>query len=173
MTTLTWRGNIVDDNYLFTSHDNSWYEKSGWDDEDAMDYRLELDDIKEQIMSLVIKEKKALKISKDIKGSDLASIATTYKTDVVTEKKVRFSDSSIEGIGYEPELIGGIFACLLRFLYRLINSFATGISSSGSSVKETRIVSPIPSSNNEPIPIEDLTLPGIPSPASVTPKCNG
>ena len=70
----------------------------------------ELDDIKEQIMSLVIKEKKALKISKDIKGSDLASIATTYKTDVVTEKKVRFSDSSIEGIGYEPELIGGIFA---------------------------------------------------------------
>lgn len=70
----------------------------------------ELNDIKEQIMSLVIKEKKALKISKDIKDSDLASIATTYSTDVVTGKKVRFSDSSIEGVGYEPELIGGIFA---------------------------------------------------------------
>ena len=70
----------------------------------------ELDEIKEQIMSLVIKEKKALKISKDIKGDDLASIANTYSTNVVNGTKVRFSDLSIEGIGYEPELIGGIFA---------------------------------------------------------------
>ena len=54
MTTLTWRGNIVDDNYLFTSHENSWYEKSGWDDEDAMDYRLELDDIKEECQEIAV-----------------------------------------------------------------------------------------------------------------------
>ena len=54
MITHTWRGNIVDDNYLFTSHENSWYEKSGQDDEDAMDYRLELDNIKEECQEIVV-----------------------------------------------------------------------------------------------------------------------
>ena len=54
MTTLTWRGNIVDDNYLFTSHEISWYEKAGWDDDDALDYRTELDDIKEEYEEIVV-----------------------------------------------------------------------------------------------------------------------
>jgi len=54
MTTLTWRGNIFDNNYLFISHENSWYEKSGWDDEDAMDYRLELDDIEEECKEIAL-----------------------------------------------------------------------------------------------------------------------
>ena len=57
MTTLTWRGNIVEHNYLFTSHENSWYEKSVWDEEDAMDYRLELDDIKEECQEIVVRWK--------------------------------------------------------------------------------------------------------------------
>jgi len=46
----------------------------------------------------------------------------------------------------------------------------TGISASGSSVKETRIVSPKPSSMSVPIPTDDLILPSSPSPASVTPR---
>ena len=70
----------------------------------------ELDDIKEQITSLVIKEKKALKILEDVKGSDLTSIAAANSTEVVTDKKATFSNLSIQGIGYEPELVGGIFA---------------------------------------------------------------
>ena len=45
-----------------------------------------------------------------------------------------------------------------------------GDSNSGSSVKDTLIVSPIPSSRSVPIPIADLILPSSPSPASVTPK---
>ena len=45
----------------------------------------ELDDIKEQITSLVIKEKKALKILEDVKGSDLTSIAAANSTEVVTD----------------------------------------------------------------------------------------
>ena len=40
-------------------------------------------------------------------------------------------------------------------------SFAIFISLTGSSESETLIVSPIPSKSNEPIPIEDLMLPGI------------
>ena len=52
----------------------------------------------------------------------------------------------------------------------LTKDFATGISNSGSSVRETLTVSPIPSSSKVPIPTEDLILPSSPSPASVTPK---
>ena len=50
---------------------------------------------------------------------------------------------------------------------------ATGTSSTGSSVSETRIVSPIPSSSRAPMPMADLIRPSSPSPASVTPRWNG
>ena len=62
---------------------------------------------------------------------------------------------------------------LARLLYLFTNSLATGDSNSGSSVKDTLIVSPIPSSRSVPIPIADLILPSSPSPASVTPKWRG
>ena len=70
----------------------------------------ELEDIKEQITALVIKEKKALKISKSIKTSDLASIASANDNSVVSGQKTTFANLNLEGIGYEPELVGGIFA---------------------------------------------------------------
>ena len=70
----------------------------------------ELEDIKEQITALVIKEKKASKISKSIKTSDLASIASANDTSVVSGQKTTFANLKLEGIGYEPELVGGIFA---------------------------------------------------------------
>ena len=41
MTTLILKGKIVGDTYLFTSHEKSWYKESGWDEEDALDYRIE------------------------------------------------------------------------------------------------------------------------------------
>ncbi|MNR54734.1 hypothetical protein D3C85_1749690 [compost metagenome] len=59
------------------------------------------------------------------------------------------------------------------FVYLFTKAIATGASFSGSSVKDTRTVSPNPSSNNVPIPTADLTRPSSPSPASVTPKCKG
>ena len=62
---------------------------------------------------------------------------------------------------------------LARLLYLFTNSLATGDSNSGSSVKDTLIVSPIPSSRSVPIPIADLILPSSPYPASVTPKWRG
>ena len=40
----------------------------------------------------------------------------------------------------------------------------------GSDASDTRIVSPIPSLNNIPIPIEDLTVPERKEPASVIPR---
>mmetsp|Transcript_15939 Transcript_15939/g.64275 ORF Transcript_15939/g.64275 Transcript_15939/m.64275 type:complete len:390 (+) Transcript_15939:646-1815(+) len=46
-------------------------------------------------------------------------------------------------------------------------------SNSGSSVNETRIVSPRPSANRAPIPMADFMRPSSPSPASVTPRCSG
>ena len=70
----------------------------------------ELEDIKEQITALVIKEKKASKISKSIKTSDLASIASANDNSVVSGQKTTFANLNLEGIGYEPELVGGIFA---------------------------------------------------------------
>ena len=52
-------------------------------------------------------------------------------------------------------------------------SFPTFISLTGSSDKETLIVSPIPSNNNDPNPIEDFIVPGKKLPASVIPICKG
>mmetsp|Transcript_62111 Transcript_62111/g.134845 ORF Transcript_62111/g.134845 Transcript_62111/m.134845 type:complete len:254 (+) Transcript_62111:815-1576(+) len=46
-------------------------------------------------------------------------------------------------------------------------------SNSGSSVNETRIVSPMPSKSKAPIPTADLMRPSAPPPASVTPRCKG
>ena len=46
-------------------------------------------------------------------------------------------------------------------------------SRTGSSVKETRIVSPIPRKSSPPIPAADFTVPFAAVPASVTPKCSG
>ena len=47
------------------------------------------------------------------------------------------------------------------------------ISWTGSSERDTLKVSPIPSNNSTPKPIDDLTLPGTKLPDSVIPKCNG
>jgi hypothetical protein len=46
-------------------------------------------------------------------------------------------------------------------------------SSTGSSVSETRMVSPIPSDRSVPIPTADFTPPAGIGPASVTPRCSG
>ena len=70
----------------------------------------ELDDVKEKIKSILIKQKKALKISESVLASDLSSIAEANSTTVINNKKAVFSNLSIEGIGYEPELVGAIFS---------------------------------------------------------------
>jgi peptidyl-prolyl cis-trans isomerase D len=69
-----------------------------------------LEDIKEQITALVIKDKKASKISESIKHTDLASIASANSTTVIRNQEANFTNLSVTGIGYEPELVGGIFA---------------------------------------------------------------
>jgi len=69
-----------------------------------------LEDIKEQISALVLKEKKAAYISANIKATDLATIATNYGQVVVSAQSANLSNLSLQGIGYEPELVGSIFA---------------------------------------------------------------
>lgn len=51
--------------------------------------------------------------------------------------------------------------------------FAVSTSSMGSAVSDTRIVSPMPSKSNAPMPMEDFTVPDRNVPASVTPRCRG
>ena len=68
-----------------------------------------LEDIKEQITSLVSKQKKAKMISEGIIASDLATIASNNNTTVVNAKQINFVNLSVQGIGYEPELIGSVF----------------------------------------------------------------
>ena len=62
----------------------------------------------------------------------------------------------------------------LDLILRLFKiSQPTFISSTGSDAKETRKVSPMPSSSKAPIPTADLTVPDLKPPASVTPRCKG
>mmetsp|Transcript_28469 Transcript_28469/g.62660 ORF Transcript_28469/g.62660 Transcript_28469/m.62660 type:complete len:274 (-) Transcript_28469:941-1762(-) len=56
---------------------------------------------------------------------------------------------------------------------RLASLLQGSISYSGSSVRDTRMVSPSPSISRAPIPMADFMRPSSPSPASVTPKCRG
>ena len=68
-----------------------------------------LEDIKEQISALLVKEKKADYITASITGTDLASIATNNGQTVVNAQRTNLADLSLQGIGYEPELVGSIF----------------------------------------------------------------
>ena len=52
-------------------------------------------------------------------------------------------------------------------------SFPILISLTGSSDRDTLRVSPIPSNNKTPRPIDDFTLPGTKLPDSVIPRCKG
>jgi len=68
-----------------------------------------LEDIKEQISALVVKDKKAEYITAAITGADLAAIATNNGQTVVNEQRANLANLSLQGIGYEPELVGSIF----------------------------------------------------------------
>jgi len=68
-----------------------------------------LEDIKEQISALVVKDKKADYITAAITGANLAAIATNNGQTVVNEQRANLANLSLQGIGYEPELVGSIF----------------------------------------------------------------
>ena len=68
-----------------------------------------LADIKEQISALVVKEKKAAHITANITGTDLTAIATNNEQTVVSAQRANLANLSLQGIGYEPELVGSIF----------------------------------------------------------------
>ncbi|MDC0908631.1 SurA N-terminal domain-containing protein [Flavobacteriales bacterium] len=71
---------------------------------------IDFDDVKEQITTLVIKEKKGVKISQSIlKVSSLTEIAKTNGTTIVSNQIATFSNDNLVSIGYEPELLGSIF----------------------------------------------------------------
>lgn len=68
-----------------------------------------LEDIKEQISALVAKDKKAAHIINGISGADLQSIATANGQTVVNSQRANLANLSLQGIGYDPELVGSIF----------------------------------------------------------------
>jgi len=68
-----------------------------------------LEDIKEQISALVVKEKKAEYIAANIKGIDLATIASKNGQTVVNAQRANLANLTLQGIGYDPELVGSIF----------------------------------------------------------------
>jgi peptidyl-prolyl cis-trans isomerase D len=68
-----------------------------------------LEDIEEQISALVLKDKKADYITANITGSDLATIASNSGQTVVNSQRANLANLSLQGIGYEPELVGSIF----------------------------------------------------------------
>jgi peptidyl-prolyl cis-trans isomerase D len=68
-----------------------------------------LEDVKDQISALVVKGKKADYITAGIAGADLTAIATNNGQTVVNAQRSNLANLSLQGIGYEPELVGSIF----------------------------------------------------------------
>ena len=68
-----------------------------------------MEDIKEQIKSLVVRDKKFTKISDMINKEKLEDIALANNISVVEDQKISFVDQNIPGIGFEPELVGLLF----------------------------------------------------------------
>ena len=68
-----------------------------------------MEDIKEQIKSLVVRDKKFTKISEMINKEKLEDIALANNISVVEDQKISFVDQNIPGIGFEPELVGLLF----------------------------------------------------------------
>ena len=68
-----------------------------------------LEDVKEEVTALVRKQKKAAIITEAVKATDLNTIALNNNTTVISEKQINFASLNIQGIGYEPELIGTVF----------------------------------------------------------------
>ncbi len=79
-----------------------------------------LEDIKEEITNVVSNEKKAAYISEKITGTDLASIAANNSTTVVSAQRANLSNLSLQGIGYEPKLVGSIFGTDLNIISKPI-----------------------------------------------------
>ena len=71
---------------------------------------IELEDIREEINSLVVKDKKAVKITKEILNLNLDDIAKLRSSKVITNQNAVFGNTNISGIGSEPELVGSIFS---------------------------------------------------------------
>ena len=75
-----------------------------------------LEEVTEQIKAIVNKKKKGDLISDLINGQDLATIAVKNNTTIINDKSINFANLSIQGIGYEPELIGAVFSAPLNVL---------------------------------------------------------
>jgi peptidyl-prolyl cis-trans isomerase D len=67
-----------------------------------------LEDVKEPIKALVVKEKKAAHIIANIQAADLVTIAANHGQTLVSEQKANLANSIFQG-SYEPELVGSIF----------------------------------------------------------------
>tara|TARA_B100001758_G_C18414054_1_gene618028 strand:- start:183 stop:2279 length:2097 start_codon:yes stop_codon:yes gene_type:complete len=68
-----------------------------------------LEDVKEEITSLLKKQKKTAIISERVTAEDLNTIALNNNTTVVGAKQINFASLNIQGIGFEPKLIGSVF----------------------------------------------------------------
>lgn len=123
----------------------------------------------EHAMSKYSGKLRPVEISGKANTDDIATSITTVQPTFVLP--------SVASGGHSKTPRSRIFAaCCLLVLHTQLTSArsAQGLSSySGSSVKETRIVSPRPSMSSAPMPIALFIRPSSPSPASVTPRCKG
>lgn len=68
-----------------------------------------VENVKDELMSLVKNQKKGAKLKGEISGSDLSAIASKYSTSVDTLSAVTMSSSVIPALGSEPEVVAAIF----------------------------------------------------------------
>ena len=115
-----------------------------------------MEDIKEQIKSLVVRDKKFTKISDMINKEKLEDIALANNISVVEDQKISFVDQNIPGIGFEPELVGLLFGDIdIGMLSEPIKGrdglylFTISNKENGQEIKEAEIVNVKTNKKNE------------------------
>ena len=74
---------------------------------DNDEYR-SLENVKNQVYNAVLRDKKYEKIVSEAAGSDVAAVAAGFGTEVAEFNNVTYASYYIQGVGFEPRLVGAI-----------------------------------------------------------------
>ena len=107
------------------------------------DEYLPIEEIEEEIIAKITNEKKGEIIAKFTANKELEDIALEYNILVNKQKTIAFDNSNIPGVGFEPKLVGSLFALPLNITSKPIlgnnSAFVVQVTAKNSDSKNENI----------------------------------